>query len=67
MDPVRVQGTAVNLTESKARRRTMRTLGYNDGVAGRKAKTLDADYQASWRRGQEARTQLGLPIRKEPQ
>jgi hypothetical protein len=49
--------------QSKSVRRAMRSLGYQDGIAGRKAAKLDADYQASWRRGQEARAELGLPVR----
>lgn len=36
-------------------RAAMRTRGYNDGRAGRAAKFVDASYQASWRRGREAR------------
>lgn len=36
----------------------MRTRGYSDGIAGRPAATLDADYQASYRRGLEARAEL---------
>jgi len=35
--------------------RAMRTRGYDDGVAGKPAAFKDAIYQASWRRGQEAR------------
>lgn len=33
----------------------MRQLGYNDGYKGNPPKYPDTDYQASWRRGQEAR------------
>ena len=38
-----------------AYRKAMRSMGYSDGRAGRPAAKLDADYQASWRRGREAR------------
>jgi hypothetical protein len=35
-------------------RRQMREQGYSDGIAGRKARWVDAEYQRSWRRGKEA-------------
>lgn len=36
-------------------RKAMRALGYSAGRAGRPAAKVDAHYQASWRRGREAR------------
>lgn len=33
----------------------MRREGYEDGYAGRPARYVDADYQASWRRGRAAK------------
>ena len=39
----------------RKRARAMRNLGYSDGYTGRPARFSDTDYQASWRRGKEAR------------
>lgn len=41
-------------------RRAMRERGYKDGRAGKPAAFADAHYQASWRRGREARGELEL-------
>jgi hypothetical protein len=42
-----------------AYRRAMRERGYLDGRAGKPAAFVDAIYQASWRRGREARAEAG--------
>jgi hypothetical protein len=44
--------------DSAGYRRAMRELGYKAGIAGRPAAFADAHYQASWRRGREARVEL---------
>lgn len=44
----------------KRREQRERTSGYDDGLANRPAASTSAIYQASWRRGQEARRDLLL-------
>jgi hypothetical protein len=36
-----------------------RTVGYDDGYAGRPAKSKQVDYAQGWKRGQEARRAEG--------
>jgi hypothetical protein len=36
-----------------------RTVGYDDGYAGREAKSKQRDYQMGWKRGVEARRAEG--------
>lgn len=50
------------VSDSKTRL-ALRQRGYTDGLVGRKALTLDADYQAGWRRGQERRLEISKPVR----
>lgn len=43
----------IGKAEKAAIARQMRNQGYADGAAGRPARSIDADYQRSWRRGRE--------------
>jgi hypothetical protein len=43
--------------DQKRQEQALRIKGYDDGYHGREASLRDAIYQASWRRGREAREQ----------
>ena len=50
----RVTRDRVKLIEAR-----MRQVGYDDGYSGRRATSVDANYQQGWRRGREARRRSG--------